>query len=418
MRDLPDQWRASGPPAPASATARALPNGLLRRDERCQADRLRRHDRRGAPHYRQARPDRGHRGPHHDTATALEAAIDKARRAAIVNAGALGARRARCGRRGMGRGQSAITAHIEAEVARRLAAAPGSGGDRPPRRRHLLARVPPWRRQSSADWGMSRATITPIRAAIAADGRGRSGRVDRRDRRVQRILTAPRAAGVPCPVLQVARPARRGAIDRPGRRHLRGLAADRGRADRAPGPTEGDAGAVRRAAAVCGWVATEIGGARPAPSSGVGSHAVVHGQVWRTANASGSAPTLEAAQLAAEDSSPGDRGGDPAGGGVVTREVVAVACKRRGHQDRSRRRACYLLWHRRRQPAMSGARQEPRQPVGYQVGADRHARPLSDRPRARGAREFARLSGATPPTTRSGRRRPRGHRGVPDRRAG
>lgn len=50
-----------------------------------------------------------------------------------------------------------------------------------------------------------------------------------------------------------------------------------------------------------GWVATEIGSLVLRRSDGVGSHAVVHGQVWRTATACGSAPTIEAAQLAAED---------------------------------------------------------------------------------------------------------------------
>ena len=50
-----------------------------------------------------------------------------------------------------------------------------------------------------------------------------------------------------------------------------------------------------------GWVATEIGSLVLRRSDGVGSHAVVHGQVWRTANACGSAPTIEAAQLAAEN---------------------------------------------------------------------------------------------------------------------
>lgn len=60
-------------------------------------------------------------------------------------------------------------------------------------------------------------------------------------------------------------------------------------------------GAIAERRPCAGWVATEIGSLVLRRSDGVGSHAVVHGQVWRTATACGSAPTIEAAQLAAED---------------------------------------------------------------------------------------------------------------------
>ena len=155
----------------------------------------------------------------------------------------------------------------------------------------------------------------------------------------RRILTAPRAAGVPCPVCKVARPTPDEArsIGRVAE-HLRGLAAevepsrmadgfeaDRMRllahrlrqvaalmpdSDEARRLVEDLAGAQGAWVALlaaerrpcAGWVATEIGALVLRRSSGVGSHAVVHGLTWSTATAHGSAPTLEAAQLAAEDS--------------------------------------------------------------------------------------------------------------------
>ena len=68
-----------------------------------------------------------------------------------------------------------------------------------------------------------------------------------------------------------------------------------------PGPTEAMRALFAERRPCAGWVATEIGSLVLRRSDGVGSHAVVHGQVWRTATACGSAPTIEAAQLAAED---------------------------------------------------------------------------------------------------------------------
>ena len=68
-----------------------------------------------------------------------------------------------------------------------------------------------------------------------------------------------------------------------------------------PGPTEAMRALFAERRPCAGWVATEIGALVLRRSSGVGSHAVVHGLTWSTATAHGSAPTLEAAQLAAED---------------------------------------------------------------------------------------------------------------------
>lgn len=68
-----------------------------------------------------------------------------------------------------------------------------------------------------------------------------------------------------------------------------------------PGPTEAMRAMFAERRPCAGWVATEIGSLVLRRSDGVGSHAVVHGQVWRTATSCGSAPTIEAAQLAAED---------------------------------------------------------------------------------------------------------------------
>lgn len=81
------------------------------------------------------------------------------------------------------------------------------------------------------------------------------------------------------------------------------VAADRVAAliEERPGPTEAMRALFAERRPCTGWVATEIGSLVLRRSDGVGSHAVVHGQVWRTATSCGSAPTIEAAQLAAED---------------------------------------------------------------------------------------------------------------------
>ena len=112
-------------------------------------------------------------------------AIDKYTATAIVNAGALGARRARCGRRGMGRGR--VGHHRPRRGRGRPAAGGGAGGQAAIVRhdddtywrgyRHGGSKVPP-------DWEDVRATITPSAPPSPRTRRGRS-------RRRSRALDAP-----------------------------------------------------------------------------------------------------------------------------------------------------------------------------------------------------------------------------------
>lgn len=144
----------------------------------------------------------------HDTAAALEAAID------AHGANASGARAAL---------HRAITAHVEAEVARRLAVAPdveaAIGDLRANAHTHAVGAL------AMADVDECHAALL---AAIAADkARAVEAESIAAIDEFRRILTAPRAAGVPCPVCKVARPTPDEArsIGRVAE-HLRGLAAE------------------------------------------------------------------------------------------------------------------------------------------------------------------------------------------------
>ena len=124
--------------------------------------------------------------PAHDTSAALEAAIDKYTATAIVNAIALGAPAHAAAVAAWAVVESAITAHVEAEVARRLAAAPPGS-----RRRSSATTTTPTGAGTAMEAAkfrpigrMSRATITPSAPPSPRTRRtGGRGRIDRRDRR-------------------------------------------------------------------------------------------------------------------------------------------------------------------------------------------------------------------------------------------
>lgn len=88
----------------------------------------------------------------------------------------------------------AITAHVEAEVARRLAAAP-----------EVEAAIVDYAHAAQSDFD-THAERADLRAAIAADkARAVEAESIAAIDEFRRILTAPRPPGVPCPACKVAR---------------------------------------------------------------------------------------------------------------------------------------------------------------------------------------------------------------------
>ena len=151
-----------------------------------------------------------------DTAAALEAAIDAIACRRCDSDDPIGS----TDRSALHR---AITAHVEAEVARRLAVAPdveaAIGDLRANAHTHAVGAL------AMADVDECHAALL---AAIAADkARAVEAESIAAIDEFRRILTAPRAAGVPCPVCKVARPTPDEArsIGRVAE-HLRGLAAE------------------------------------------------------------------------------------------------------------------------------------------------------------------------------------------------
>ena len=154
------EWRASRPPAPASASSKSVADGAAaRRDERCQADR---HagaiTAKGA-----ARTDKAQAGPRSIDRPPPTTPPRRWRRRSTNSRRQRRQRRCppapdatRCGRRGRA-WSVGHHRHVEAEV--RPAAgggAGGRGGDRPPVTTPTGAGTASWRRQSSARWRMSR----------------------------------------------------------------------------------------------------------------------------------------------------------------------------------------------------------------------------------------------------------------------
>ena len=144
-----------------------------------------------------------------DTAAALEAAIDAIACRRCDSDDPIGS----TDRSALHR---AITAHVEAEVARRLAVAPD-----------VEAAIVDYALAAQGDFD-THEEREALRAAIAADkARAVEAESIAAIDEFRRILTAPRAAGVPCPVCKVARPTPDEArsIGRVAE-HLRGLAAE------------------------------------------------------------------------------------------------------------------------------------------------------------------------------------------------